>query len=138
MTLSRRGTRIDQPRSRKCRRTSPLIVGTAKEKKSLPRSGEKRSTALIRPTVATWRSEEHTSELQSRQYLVCRLLLEKKKSYICGTRIVGMNTIQSFVLVRKNRGSVVTATLRFAARSSQTSLTIDCHLSSRRTRRGIH
>src|SRR3712207_7213615 len=28
------------------------------------------------------RSEEHTSELQSRQYLVCRLLLEKKKS-IC-------------------------------------------------------
>src|SRR3712207_7083929 len=28
--------------------------------------------------VATSRSEEHTSELQSRQYLVCRLLLEKK------------------------------------------------------------
>src|SRR3712207_7459195 len=27
------------------------------------------------------RSEEHTSELQSRQYLVCRLLLEKKNSY---------------------------------------------------------
>src|SRR5258707_11572512 len=27
-----------------------------------------------------WRSEEHTSELQSRQYLVCRLLLEKKKT----------------------------------------------------------
>src|SRR3712207_7262145 len=32
------------------------------------------------------RSEEHTSELQSRQYLVCRLLLEKKKiHYICLT-----------------------------------------------------
>src|SRR3712207_7501631 len=28
------------------------------------------------------RSEEHTSELQSRQYLVCRLLLEKKKNMI--------------------------------------------------------
>src|SRR3712207_8209901 len=27
------------------------------------------------------RSEEHTSELQSRQYLVCRLLLEKKRSF---------------------------------------------------------
>src|SRR2546422_5662244 len=27
----------------------------------------------------TWRSEEHTSELQSRLHLVCRLLLEKKK-----------------------------------------------------------
>src|SRR3712207_7396930 len=35
-----------------------------------------------RPIIATaelTRSEEHTSELQSRQYLVCRLLLEKKK-----------------------------------------------------------
>src|SRR3712207_7073762 len=29
---------------------------------------------------STLRSEEHTSELQSRQYLVCRLLLEKKKN----------------------------------------------------------
>src|SRR3712207_7102977 len=29
------------------------------------------------------RSEEHTSELQSRQYLVCRLLLEKKKIRCC-------------------------------------------------------
>src|SRR3712207_6906684 len=29
------------------------------------------------------RSEEHTSELQSRQYLVCRLLLEKKKNGRC-------------------------------------------------------
>src|SRR3712207_8391512 len=29
--------------------------------------------------IAQSRSEEHTSELQSRQYLVCRLLLEKKK-----------------------------------------------------------
>src|SRR3712207_7193213 len=27
-----------------------------------------------------WRSEEHTSELQSRQYLVCRLLLDKKNT----------------------------------------------------------
>src|SRR3712207_7115395 len=32
------------------------------------------------------RSEEHTSELQSRQYLVCRLLLEKKKEMINLTR----------------------------------------------------
>src|SRR5438445_9420309 len=35
------------------------------------------------------RSEEHTSELQSRQYLVCRLLLEKKKSAVrTGTETV--------------------------------------------------
>src|SRR3712207_8000527 len=32
--------------------------------------------------AAEGRSEEHTSELQSRQYLVCRLLLEKKKNSI--------------------------------------------------------
>src|SRR3712207_7123777 len=32
--------------------------------------------------LVTSRSEEHTSELQSRQYLVCRLLLEKKKNNI--------------------------------------------------------
>src|SRR3712207_6918451 len=33
----------------------------------------------LRPSAEEGRSEEHTSELQSRQYLVCRLLLEKKK-----------------------------------------------------------
>src|SRR3712207_8183679 len=32
--------------------------------------------------AASSRSEEHTSELQSRQYLVCRLLLEKKKKQV--------------------------------------------------------
>src|SRR3712207_6173554 len=40
--------------------------------------------ASVVNALSKWRSEEHTSELQSRQYLVCRLLLEKKKSYdIC-------------------------------------------------------
>src|SRR3712207_7938363 len=34
--------------------------------------------AALGDVVAVHRSEEHTSELQSRQYLVCRLLLEKK------------------------------------------------------------
>src|SRR3712207_6907757 len=34
-----------------------------------------------RGAAARGRSEEHTSELQSRQYLVCRLLLEKKKNH---------------------------------------------------------
>src|SRR3712207_6934748 len=35
--------------------------------------------AVADPRRGAGRSEEHTSELQSRQYLVCRLLLEKKK-----------------------------------------------------------
>src|SRR3712207_8716061 len=40
---------------------------------------ESACTRPIRPQPIR-RSEEHTSELQSRQYLVCRLLLEKKKT----------------------------------------------------------
>src|SRR3712207_7387552 len=51
-------------------------------------------TAAVMPSTTpkaqartTARSEEHTSELQSRQYLVCRLLLEKKKqTYPCPVR----------------------------------------------------
>src|SRR3712207_4134988 len=35
---------------------------------------------VVRGIAPDVRSEEHTSELQSRQYLVCRLLLEKKKA----------------------------------------------------------
>src|SRR3712207_8608251 len=46
-------------------------------------------------TLATQRSEEHTSELQSRQYLVCRLLLEKKKSQV-PTRAPGHHTLVHF------------------------------------------
>src|SRR3712207_8283859 len=41
-------------------------------------AGTEEHPAEVRP--AGHRSEEHTSELQSRQYLVCRLLLEKKKN----------------------------------------------------------
>src|SRR3712207_8781288 len=36
----------------------------------------------LQTTQGPKRSEEHTSELQSRQYLVCRLLLEKKKQHL--------------------------------------------------------
>src|SRR2546429_7322059 len=39
--------------------------------------------AAVRDRARVQRSEEHTSELQSRLHLVCRLLLEKKKNNIC-------------------------------------------------------
>src|SRR3989442_5601293 len=42
-------------------------------------SGEEADTAVQRCEEGAQRSEEHTSELQSRPHLVCRLLLEKKK-----------------------------------------------------------
>src|SRR3712207_8766982 len=45
----------------------------------LPRPDARRASPRGSPRSA--RSEEHTSELQSRQYLVCRLLLEKKNRY---------------------------------------------------------
>src|SRR3712207_7422688 len=41
-------------------------------------SASRRRARAVRAFVFMSRSEEHTSELQSRQYLVCRLLLEKK------------------------------------------------------------
>src|SRR3712207_8111046 len=44
-----------------------------------PRARDTESRASDSQKVSAPRSEEHTSELQSRQYLVCRLLLEKKK-----------------------------------------------------------
>src|SRR3712207_7442173 len=43
------------------------------------RPGALEETRRLVPAGMHSRSEEHTSELQSRQYLVCRLLLEKKK-----------------------------------------------------------
>src|SRR3712207_8150765 len=69
-------------RSRCLRRcTERRSAGAASHAGSLGR-GRARSTARRsrRTGKARLRSEEHTSELQSRQYLVCRLLLEKKKN----------------------------------------------------------
>src|SRR5438445_3171251 len=57
------------------RRASPL-------KPSKPNTSAAKPRMYRRRCARHWaltRSEEHTSELQSRQYLVCRLLLEKKK-----------------------------------------------------------
>src|SRR2546429_5330759 len=54
-----------------------------------PRRGAHRTHAPVSDVRHVWgrvrtdeRSEEHTSELQSRLHLVCRLLLEKKKMYL--------------------------------------------------------
>src|SRR3712207_8475506 len=48
-------------------------------RKNLIEGGARQAWRLV---VRQPRSEEHTSELQSRQYLVCRLLLEKKKKSV--------------------------------------------------------
>src|SRR3712207_8441389 len=70
--------------------SSGETTSPARRSRRSERVGEERSVAGFmtrnlrtrsRPVVGL-RSEEHTSELQSRQYLVCRLLLEKKKNTI--------------------------------------------------------
>src|SRR2546429_2713008 len=53
--------------------------------------------------ICVYRSEEHTSELQSRLHLVCRLLLEKKKLHICSygsAALAASHALQLFHLVR--------------------------------------
>src|SRR2546422_3009259 len=83
-TLFRSRDTRGQAASRPCRTPRPprrRASGPAGG--SAPRPG-RRATACDRPTravrrTAAPRSEEHTSELQSRLHLVCRLLLEKKK-----------------------------------------------------------
>src|SRR3712207_8926732 len=63
----------------------------APEFREFERASTTVADAYLGPVVARYlgglaqaarRSEEHTSELQSRQYLVCRLLLEKKKTLL--------------------------------------------------------
>src|SRR3712207_8810156 len=72
-TLFRSGS----PARRRTRRTTASSSEAVAPRRSL----EPPATSLC----ARRRSEEHTSELQSRQYLVCRLLLEKKKT-VCFSR----------------------------------------------------
>src|SRR3712207_8343419 len=66
-------------RSKRCggRASRPTRGPTSGRSSSAP-STRSMSSERTTPPAPT-RSEEHTSELQSRQYLVCRLLLEKKK-----------------------------------------------------------
>ena len=58
-----------------------LYCSNKKNKMIIPplSTSKSRKTPNCMYTNKVIRSEEHTSELQSRQYLVCRLLLEKKK-----------------------------------------------------------
>src|SRR3712207_8432992 len=51
-----------------------------------------RQHRLAQSVAPPQRSEEHTSELQSRQYLVCRLLLEKKKNKTINYLRIYLNT----------------------------------------------
>src|SRR5205823_9214901 len=73
-------------------RCSEVLVGPSsisKHRRSSVRQKVRRNRRFMKPGRCSWlrigrqflRSEEHTSELQSLAYLVCRLLLEKKKTH---------------------------------------------------------
>src|SRR3712207_8392019 len=76
-----RSRRILDRRQHGVGRVGILLVGEVDPCDELPEqpAREDRDVDVRRLGPAVGRSEEHTSELQSRQYLVCRLLLEKKK-----------------------------------------------------------
>src|SRR5690606_41703151 len=71
----RSSSRRWSPASRSGRSSTPASTRPPR------RSSARASTTSASPPrgLRAWRSEEHTSELQSRENLVCRLLLEKKK-----------------------------------------------------------
>src|SRR5690606_38706084 len=77
------------PAEPSCRSRSPTLVRTPRrgDRRRFPPEGTPR-VGISRPgppflhrALPRFRSEEHTSELQSRENLVCRLLLEKKKRH---------------------------------------------------------
>src|SRR5690606_41261257 len=82
--------RSSLPERRPCYRLAPQRGGRPlRQKRRDAQASSGRSSSRI--ALSTWRcssmkgvlrSEEHTSELQSRENLVCRLLLEKKKKHI--------------------------------------------------------
>src|SRR3712207_7337774 len=71
--LVNRAVSIASLKKRKAEQETQLPAGAAQP------AADKALRAVVGRVGHDVRSEEHTSELQSRQYLVCRLLLEKKK-----------------------------------------------------------
>src|SRR3712207_8834018 len=66
---------------------APRLITTLKYRQdALGFSTDRRSKVFVVDLPVDARSEEHTSELQSRQYLVCRLLLDKDKTHDRCTR----------------------------------------------------
>src|SRR3712207_8416279 len=70
---------ISVPARRPPERRSPARARSRRASPRVSRAAAASRCGRASPSSRATRSEEHTSELQSRQYLVCRLLLEKKK-----------------------------------------------------------
>src|SRR3989442_6110497 len=79
---------------------STLFPYTTLFRSARPRSGRRRTPTRCRATSSarSRRSEEHTSELQSRPHLVCRLLLEKKNIHLVtdGPDLIAVGNVENF------------------------------------------
>src|SRR3712207_8439404 len=64
-----------------------ISTGSTRANSSPSRSAGTTAASNRPVEISIQRSEEHTSELQSRQYLVCRLLLEKKHTFSLSVRL---------------------------------------------------
>src|SRR3712207_7554624 len=71
--------RAEAELTRVSRGSDASAVATAERERVVAQAAMEKAQADLERLTREPRSEEHTSELQSRQYLVCRLLLEKKK-----------------------------------------------------------
>src|SRR5437879_8330657 len=67
------------------------------------------SGSRLHSEYSVWRSEEHTSELQSPMYLVCRLLLEKKNDESHNAHVHGHIFLQQLAGIAYNVDAVVVA-----------------------------
>src|SRR3712207_7371994 len=81
--------------------TAPMLLGISMSRiNEVSTAGRKSRSSFGRSVPPSSRSEEHTSELQSRQYLVCRLLLEKKKKKTTKQKPVHYNNVDTTLLCR--------------------------------------
>src|SRR3989449_1947098 len=84
------------------------------------------------PAQNTYRSEEHTSELQSRLHLVCRLLLEKKKKTRYSPRFATNSNAAGISTYTRVRSTALEYSTQWRRRDfhtkNQTFYTIRCHV----------
>src|SRR5258707_7197538 len=81
--------RSDEPPSNEPSSGDPPSPAPQSDAPAAPTLATRKTVSSASPTSE--RSEEHTSELQSRQYLVCRLLLEKKKKNVTESAFVQLH-----------------------------------------------
>src|SRR5262245_62629413 len=77
--------------------------------------------SAVSRAASGYRSEEHTSELQSLRHLVCRLLLEKKNSIVIGSKHITLNaTGGGFLTASKQFRHAATSNSRSNTASNST------------------